>query len=107
MSLSDADMLEAWALLPDLIGVATGFVPGANVAGAGIGAVGSAMNFGAGVKRDGLDWGDVGSLALNLGMDALTLVPGVGSTVKLGAKLPKLLKVIPTLARIAGLYGGA
>lgn len=75
-ALNASDKAELAALIADAASLGATFVPVyGNVAGAGIGAVGSLTGFGADVARDGLDWGDVGNLALNLGLDAATLLP--------------------------------
>lgn len=96
--LNTADKAELAALIADAASLGATFVPVyGNVAGAGIGAVGSLTGFGADVARDGLDWGDVGNLALNLGLDAATLLPGVGT----GAKATKIAKALKSSKAIA------
>lgn len=90
--LTTADKAELAALVADAASLGATFIPGiGNVTGAGVGAVGSLTGFGADVARDGLDWGDVGNLALNLGLDAATLLPGIGTGAK-AAKMAKALK---------------
>lgn len=90
--LTTADKAELAALVADAASLGATFIPGVgNVAGAGVGAVGSLTGFGADVARDGLDWGDVGNLALNLGLDAATLLPVIGTSAK-AAKMAKALK---------------
>lgn len=90
--LSSADKAELAALVADAASLGATFIPGVgNVASAGVGAVGSLTGFGADIARDGLDWGDVGNLALNLGLDAATLLPVVGTGAK-AAKMAKALK---------------
>lgn len=96
--LNSTDKAELAALIADAASLGATFVPVyGNVAGAGIGAVGSLTGFGADVARDGLDWGDVGNLALNLGLDAATLLPGVGT----GAKATKIAKALKKSKAIA------
>lgn len=96
--LTAADKAEIAALVADAASLGATFVPGfGNIAGAGVGAVGSLTGFGADVARDGLDWGDVGNLALNLGLDAATLLPGIGS----GAKTAKIAKALKKSKAVA------
>ena len=73
-----SDRVKMGAAMADLLSAGLGFVPGANIASAGIGAASSLAEFGADVS-DGLEWGDVGNLALNLGMDAVSLIPAMKS----------------------------
>lgn len=100
--LSDVDMLDISSVTADLIGIATGFVPvpGASIGSAAIGAGGSLTQFAADWKRDGFDGWDVGHLAMNLGLDAISLIP-FASGAKLAAKTPKLIKAIPTITKLA------
>lgn len=61
----------------------------------------SAGHLAADIKRDGLDWGDVGRFAGNVGLDILTAIPIAGNVAKVG-KLAKVIKntskvLIPTL----------
>lgn len=96
--LNTTDKAELAALIADAASLGATFVPVyGNVAGAGIGAVGSLTGFGADIARDGLDWGDIGNLALNLGLDAATLLPGVGT----GAKATKIAKALKKSKAIA------
>lgn len=90
--LTTADKAELAALVADAASLGATFIPGVgNVASAGVGAAGSLTGFGADIARDGLDWGDVGNLALNLGLDAATLLPVIGTSAK-AAKMAKALK---------------
>lgn len=78
--LKDADKMKLKAALVDLAGTGLGFIPGMNIASAVTGVGASAMNAYADLQ-DGFHWGDVGNLAMNLGMDALSLIP-VGKSAK-------------------------
>lgn len=96
--LNASDKAEIAALIADAASLGATFVPVyGNIASAGIGAAGSLAGFGADIARDGLDWGDVGNLALNLGLDAATLIPGVGT----GAKATKVAKALKNSKAIA------
>lgn len=91
-----SDKVRLGAAMADLASVGLGFVPGANLASTGIGVGSSLTEFGADWASDGLDLGDVGRLAMNLGMDALSLIP-VGKTLKATRALGKIRKSIPLI----------
>ncbi len=87
-----ADWTEVGALITDAASLVSTFVPVyGNAIGAGLGATSSLAQFGVDVARDGFDWGDFGMLAANLGLDAATLIPGIGTGAK-AAKIGKALK---------------
>ena len=94
--LKTSDKVRLGAAMADLASVGLGFVPGANIASTGIGIGSSLTEFGADWASDGLDWGDVGRLGMNLGMDALSLIP-VGKTLKATKALGKIKKSIPLI----------
>lgn len=76
----------------DAAGMATSWIPGLGTA---IGVLGSLARFSADVQKDGFQWKDVGNLGINLGLDALTLLPGVGAiskAAKTGVKAAKTAK---------------
>lgn len=51
-------------------------------------------------RDDDWSWSDTGNLILNLGMDAATLIPGLGTMAK-GAKVTKAIKAVaPILQRL-------
>lgn len=91
-----SDKVRLGAAMADLASVGLGFVPGANLASTGIGVGSSLAEFGADWASDGLDLGDAGRLAMNLGMDALSLIP-VGKTLKATRALGKIRKNIPLI----------
>lgn len=95
-----SDKVKMGAAMADLLSAGLGFVPGANIASAGIGAASSLAEFGADVS-DGLEWGDVGTLALNLGMDAVSLIPAMKS-IKAAKAMGKLAKFVPLIATAIG-----
>lgn len=94
--LKDSDKVRLGAAFADLLSAGLGFVPGANIASAGIGAASSITEFGADAASDGVQWGDLGRLGMNLGMDALSLIP-VGKTLKASSALGKIAKSIPLM----------
>jgi hypothetical protein len=77
--------------------------------GAGIGAGASLAQFTADQMRPETSWGsNVGSLLFNLGLDAVSLIPFLGSAAKVGAKTGMLLKQLPKVSKALlgmGLYG--
>jgi hypothetical protein len=91
-----SDKVRLGAAMADLASVGLGFVPGANLASTGIGVGSSLAEFSADWASDGLDLGDAGRLAMNLGMDALSLIP-VGKTLKATRALGKIRKSIPLI----------
>ena len=95
-----SDRVKMGAAMADLLSAGLGFVPGANIASAGIGAASSLAEFGADVS-DGLEWGDVGNLALNLGMDAVSLIPAMKS-IKAAKAMGTLAKFVPLISTAIG-----
>lgn len=95
-----SDRVKMGAAMADLLSAGLGFVPGANIASAGIGAASSLAEFGADAS-DGLEWGDVRNLALNLGMDAVSLIPAMKS-IKAAKAMSKLAKFVPLIATAIG-----
>lgn len=91
-----SDKVRLGAAMADLASIGLGFVPGANLASAGVGVGASLAEFGADLASDGPQWGDLGRLGVNLGMDALSLIP-VGKTLKATRALGKIKKSIPVL----------
>lgn len=102
---SSVDTATALALLSDIGSAGLAFAPGANVASALAGAAGSTSTFFADAKRDGLDWGDIGSYGLNLLMDAGTLIPFAGGAIKTAKVVKAIKKAAPTLIKAASMYG--
>lgn len=94
--LKTSDKVRLGAAMADLASVGLGFIPGANLLSTGIGVASSVTEFGADWASDGPDWGDVGRLGMNLGMDALSLIP-IGKTWKATKALGKIRKSIPLI----------
>lgn len=93
-SLSAADKADLTALALDVAGLAS-------TAAFGVGnAVGAATGLGSTIstaiadykRDDDWSWSDTGNLILNLGMDAATLIPGLGTMAK-GTKVTKAIKI--------------
>ena len=101
-SLSAADKADLTALALDVAGLAS-------TAALGVGnAVGAATGLGSTIstaiadykRDDDWSWSDTGNLILNLGMDAATLIPGLGTIAK-GAKVTKAIKAVAPILRKA------
>lgn len=101
-SLSAADKADLTALALDVAGLAS-------TAALGVGnAVGAATGLGSTIstaiadykRDDDWSWRDTGNLILNLGMDAATLIPGLGTVAK-GAKVTKAIKTAAPILRKA------
>lgn len=77
--------------IADIVSMIAAFAPGAGtVISAGLGIGSSLTTFGADVAEDGLDWGDIGNLGVNIGFDLLGAIPGGGAASK-GVKIAKTL----------------
>jgi hypothetical protein len=66
-----------------------------SIASAGIGLGSTAAQLVSDIKRDGFQWGDIGSLALNLGLDVVSLLPNAGTSM--------MAKLVRTVIKSAGL----
>lgn len=97
-SLTSADKMQLASILMDLSSLGLTAVPVyGNIVGAVAGIGGTAAQFSADVKRDGLDGGDAASAAIGLGLDIATLLPGVGSAAKLSKLSKNLAKIAPII----------
>lgn len=100
--LTGADWAEIGALTADMVGLGLGLT-GAPIASGVAGAVGSLTSFGADLSRDtdgdghGFEWGDLGSLGINLGLDAVSLI---GSGAGAAAQSGKIAKAIQKSAKV-------
>ena len=94
------DTARLTATLGDIGAVITSFTP-ATIASAGIGAASTTGHLIADLE-DGFDAGDVGRAALGYGLDALSLIPGVGAATK-GWRIAKTVaKYAPRLIAAVG-----
>lgn len=90
------DYTRLGAIGSDLVGLVAGFVPGGSAVAAGSGFLSTGANFAADMK-DGFQWSDAGNALLGLGMDTLSVIPGLGQAAK-GSKIAKnLIKWAPRL----------
>ena len=101
-SLSAADKADLTALALDVAGLASTAALGVGNAVGAVTGLGSTISTAiADYKRDNdWSWSDTGNLILNLGMDAATLIPGLGTMAK-GAKVTKAIKAVAPILRKA------
>lgn len=99
--LSGADKTALIATAGDILSIIPTLTGAGAWVGAGMGIAASAGHLAADIKRNGLDLGDVGRFAGNVGLDILTAIPIAGNVAKVG-KLGKVIKntakvLVPTL----------
>lgn len=99
-NMSTADRMQVISIAGDIASLLAAIPTGGNPVAAGIGAGSSLAQFAADVQRDGFNVADIGSLAVNLGLDAVTLLPGFGVVGKT-AKLVKAIKKVANPLRKA------
>ena len=94
--LSGADITRIVSAIGDLGAVAAAFVPGAGtMVGAGIGAASTLANLGADLADGDNVWDSLERAGVNLGLDAVSLIPGAGATGKLAKIGKNLTKAAP------------
>lgn len=83
------DYTRLASIVADIGSMGAAYVPVYGTAASAIlGAGSSVASYGADLSENGFRWGDLGNLAVNLGLDAVGLVPGLGSAAK-GSKILK------------------
>lgn len=102
IELTDSDYWRLGGAMVDLASVGLSVIPGANIASAAVGAGASVNEFVQDMRdlgRDGAQgfWGSLGEFAVNLGMDAVSLIPA-GKAAKIGKIGSTLLKYLPHIA---------
>lgn len=103
---TNADVLQAVGIAGDVLGAIASLVPGyGSIAGAGLGIGSTGMYLASDIKRDGLDWGDVGSAGLNLVFDAATLLPVIGESAKVAKIATTVSKAAKILTPLMSAYG--
>lgn len=107
-SLTSADKMQLASIVMDLGSLGLTMAPGVGgLAAAAAGVGGTAAQFSADVKRDGLDWGDVGYGLLGLGLDVATILPGIGSAAKLSKIGKGIAKIAPVIKGVLLSVGAA
>lgn len=102
IELTNSDYWRLGGAMADLASVGLGVIPGANLASTAVGVGASINEFVQDMRdlgRDGAQgfWDSLGELAVNLGMDAVSLIPA-GKAAKTGKIGSTLLKYIPHIA---------
>lgn len=101
--LTTTDIVRLGSAITDLTSAVAGFVPGLNIASTVTGAASSLTDFGADMvdlanDRKGVSFLDsIGNLGLNLGMDAVSLLPGLKSF-KATSALRRIASYVPHIA---------
>ena len=96
---SSLDWMELAGATADLAALGATIIDPTNIGGAIAGAAGSLTNFGVDVKRDGFQGKDLGRLALNLVLDAGTLIPVLGDGLQGAKAVSAMKKAAPVLAK--------
>lgn len=86
-----ADKMQLASIAGDVASLITAIPTGGNPLAAGLGYASTLAQFGSDVSRDGFDIGDAGNLILGLGLDTVSLLPGIGISGKM-AKTAKVVK---------------
>jgi hypothetical protein len=77
------------------------------VSGVAVGLGSSLANFGADMMDDGIDWGDVKNLGINVGFDLLGAIPIIGDAVGTGSKVARnVIKWVPRLMALVAAKQG-
>lgn len=96
---SSLDTMELAGAAADLAALGITIVDPTNIGGAIAGVAGSLTNFGVDIKRDGFQGKDLGQLALNLVLDAGTLIPILGDGLQGKKAISAMKKAAPVLAK--------
>lgn len=91
--------MELAGAAADLAALGITIVDPTNIGGAIAGVAGSLTNFGVNIKRDGFQGKDLGQLALNLVLDAGTLIPILGDSLQGKKAISAMKKAAPVLAK--------
>ena len=108
--LTKADKLQIASIAGDVASLIAAIPTGGNPIAGGLGYASTLAQFGSDVSRDGFDGRDVGNLLLGLGLDTVSLLPGigiVGKTAKLAKAVKKSAKLLKPVLLSAGAYNAA
>jgi len=98
------DYTRLASIVADIGSMGAAYVPVYGTAvSAGLGLGSSLANYGADLSENGFKWGDLGNLAINLGLDTVGLVPGLGSAAKGSKVLKTAAKYLPRVLATASL----
>lgn len=100
-----ADYTRLASIVADIGSLVAAYVPVYGTAASAVLGVGSSLaNYGADVSENGFKWGDLGSLAMNLGLDTVGLIPGLGTAAKGSKMLKTAVKYIPKTLSLLAAY---
>lgn len=98
------DYTRLASIVADVGSIGAAYIPGVGtMASAGLGIGSSLANYSADLSENGFKWGDLGNLAVNLGLDTVGLVPGLGSAAKGSKILKTAAKYLPRVLATASL----
>lgn len=98
------DYTRLASIVADIGSIGAAYIPGVGtMASAGLGIGSSLANYSADLSENGFKWGDLGNLAVNLGLDTVGLVPGFGSAAKGSKILKTAAKYLPRVLATASL----
>lgn len=98
------DKVILGSIVGDIASMGAAYIPVyGTLASAGLGIGSSIANYSAELSRNGFNWGDLGNLAINLGLDTVGLVPGLGSAAKGSKILKTAAKYLPRVLATASL----
>lgn len=100
-----ADYTRLASIVADIGSLGAAYVPVYGTAASAVLGVGSSLaNYGADVSENGFKRGDLGSLAMNLGLDTVGLIPGLGTAAKGSKMLKTAVKYIPKTLSLLAAY---
>lgn len=103
-----ADYTRLASIVADIGSLGAAYVPVYGTAASAVLGVGSSLaNYGADVSENGFKLGDLGSLAMNLGLDTVGLIPGLGTAAKGSKMLKTAVKYIPKTLSLLAAYNYA
>lgn len=100
-----ADYTRLASIVADIGSIGAAYVPVYGTAvSAGLGIGSSLANYGADLSENGFSGKDLGNLAMNLGLDAVGLIPGLGAGAKGSKILKTAVKYIPRTLSLLALH---
>lgn len=100
-----ADYTRLASIVADIGSIGAAYVPVYGTAvSAGLGIGSSLANYGADLSENGFKWDDLGGLAMNLGLDTVGLIPGLGTAAKGSKMLKTAVKYIPKTLSLLAAY---
>lgn len=100
-----ADYTRLASIVADIGSLGAAYVPVYGTAASAVLGVGSSLaNYGADVSENGFKLGDLGSLAMNLGLDTVGLIPGLGTAAKGSKMLKTAVKYLPKTLSLLAAY---